>query len=187
MGTVEELIKRCRSADSVAAASLWKQYFPRLCAVARRMLPPRARVCQDEEDVAAVALHRLLSGLADGDLQWVTNHDEIWALLIVIVRNNASNARRAAVRRHETTIAARSEQLGDRQIDIASPDPGPAESASLREETSGLLDSLDSEQRQVVSLMLRGASAKEIASELGIPVRTAYRKLKRVREKLSCK
>ena len=63
-------------------------------------------------------------------------------------------------------------------------DPTPDEVVLLAELVEGLLRGLSERDRGVVSLALQGYAPPEVAAETGVPERTVYRVLERVRQRL---
>jgi RNA polymerase sigma factor (sigma-70 family) len=190
-GSVTCLIDRIRSGErgeaEVAAAAIWKRYFPELLRVATGQLSPRIRRRVDGEDVLQDALNTFFLRHARGEFD-LADRDDLWALLVQITRNKA---RKAATRQQSQKRDVRRERDADAGDDGDRPDllfqqldrsaPAPDDAVAVAEEMGRLLDGLDDQLREVALLKLQGHTHEEIADKLGCVVRTVERKVERIR------
>lgn len=187
--SVTNWIKELKSGDGEAARQLWNRYFQRLVEVAGRKLGGAARRMADEEDVALSVLQALCEGAAAGRFEQLENREDLWSLLVAItskkaidqVRRQTSRKRGAGEVRGNSIFATADGDAGFEQV-IAE-QPTPEFIALMSEEHSRLLDMLrDEAQREIVRYRLAGYSNEEIASKVGISLRSVERKLNVIRD-----
>lgn len=177
-----------REQETRAVQQLWERYFRQLMSLANRRLPSAIRRGFDEEDVALSALDSLCRGLAAGRFPLVTDHDSLWALLVVIVRRKC----RARIRRETALkrgggaaggVPAGHEQLGQALASEISQEPSPEFAAELAEEMDRLLQRLpDETTRRLAILKLEGYTNQEAAQQLKCSQTTVKRRLQLIRK-----
>jgi RNA polymerase sigma-70 factor, ECF subfamily len=157
-------------------AEVYEEYFPFVWRSARRLGAPQA-ILDDVVQEIFVVVHRRL-----GDFE---GRSSVKTWLFGIVLNVVRAHRRVLQARHPQALRA------DAVDPDAVPDPrgGPYE-ATLRAEAvrllDELLDALDDDKRAVFVLAeLEQMSAPEIAEALGIPLNTAYSRLRLAREQFA--
>ena len=189
--SVTAWIEDLKSGDGDAAGKLWERYFDRLVLVARRKLGAAHRRVEDEEDLALSAFHALCDGAAQGRFEKLENRSDLWALLVAIAGRKAIDQirRQTSKKRGEGDVRGNSifvnanspDGMGFEQV-IAG-DPTPDFLALMNEQHQQLLQVLrDDAQRKIVQLRLAGHTNDEIATTLGISVRSVERKLKVIRD-----
>ncbi|HEX7668135.1 MAG TPA: sigma-70 family RNA polymerase sigma factor [Polyangiaceae bacterium] len=146
--------------------STYAEYFPFVWRSLRALgVAPHA--LDDAAQDVFVVVHRQLSSFA--------GQSTLRTWLFGIVRNVASNHRRARARMGDTTV----------REDLRATGQGPEDSARDRQAADFIrrfLDSLDDRKREVFVLcLLEELSVPEAAEALGIPLNTAYTRLRRVR------
>lgn len=159
---------------------LWEQYFPRLVALARKLLPSKIRQSGDEQDAAQSALisfwHRIRQGF-DPEL----DRNEIWRMLVTITRNKAIRmAKRERSLKRGSGQVIRESDFGPDQptLDTIS---GYVEPESLDVLTTEYLSILDEGLQQFTLLRLAGFTNREIKQILQVSESTVERKLRIVR------
>jgi RNA polymerase sigma-70 factor (ECF subfamily) len=154
-------------ADSIFD-SVYEQHFTFVWRCLRSLGVPAAGLDDAAQDVFLV-VHRRLATF-EGLSSFRT-----W--LFGIVRHVAFNHRRTRERKGGLDAPTR---------DLPSAEPGPHESAEAAEVTAFVerfLDGLDDKKREVFALaVLEELSIPEVAEALGIPLNTAYTRLRRARE-----
>lgn len=179
--SVTDWVGALEAGDSAAAGRLWGRYFMKLVQLARRNLGRHPGPC-DAEDVALSVFKSLCLGAERGALD-VGGRDELWRLLVVMTRRKSVDRLREAGRqkRGGLLIHHATDSTGDLDR-FEADDPTPEELAELADEHRRMLAQLDTdEQRAVVNLKLEGYENTEIASRLGLSLRSVERKLQMIR------
>src|SRR5262249_2639240 len=70
--------------DSLAVQRLWEVYYPKLVELARRRLEGRARLVDDEEDLALSAFKSFCLGVRRGRFPKLDDRHDLWRLLVRI-------------------------------------------------------------------------------------------------------
>jgi RNA polymerase sigma-70 factor, ECF subfamily len=150
--------------------AMYAEFLPFVWRCLRALGVPRASLDDAAQDVFLVVHRRLGEFRGSSSLR-------TW--LYGIVRRVASNRRRALDRK------GRGEPFED---ELPSPAPGPAEQAQDAEAAAFVqqfVATLDAKKRDVFLLgLLEGMSMPEVAEALGIPLNTAYSRLRLVRADL---
>lgn len=190
--SVTHWIRQLEAGDEEAARLLWRRYFDKLVAVARKHLNNAPRRVSDEEDVALSVFRRLCDGATRGRLEDIENRDELWRVLVAMTANRAIDQKRFDAQQKRgggqvqgdsalTDFARGSGPGGFDQL--AAPDPTPEFLTMLADEHQRLMRLLDNETlRQIAQSKLDGFRNEEIAEQLGTTCRSVQRKLRRIRE-----
>jgi len=195
-GSVTHWINALRAGESAAAQPLWGRFFERLVRLARSrsVIPRRAGVIDDEEDVALSAFRSVCVGLASGGYPELSDREDLWRLLVVIARRKAINKARDAQRQkrgggrliRETDLNLPGDAQNDGGLDqLAGSDPSPEFLAIMAEECQrlmALLDRPDLRLQEVANWRLEGLSRDEIAAQIGCSRRTVAARLVLIRE-----
>lgn len=175
-----------------AARGLWEHYFNRLTHLARAKLRSTRAGPADEEDVALSVLDSVCEGIASGRFPHLDGRDDLWRLLITMT------ARKAAVQRRREGQLKRGagRVIGEDQLDapnsegarpldgFAGREPTPEFAALVAEEFRRRLVALSDESlRQVALMRLEGYANDEIASRLGVGLRSVERKVEMIRKR----
>jgi DNA-directed RNA polymerase specialized sigma24 family protein len=175
-----------------AARRLWGRYFDRLARLARARLQAAPRGPADEEDVALSAFHSFFEGAAAGRFPQLGGRDDLWRLLVTITARKAANQRR-----HEHQLKRGGGRIVEEAtLDWADPEgrralaqvlgdePTPAFAAMVAEECRHRLEGLrDEALRQVALMRMEGYTNDEIASRIGVSLRSVERKLEVIRKR----
>ena len=183
-GSITLLIMGLKQGDPTAAEGVWRAYFERLVALARRQLRGAIGLA-DEEDVALSAvLDSFYRGVEQGRFPALQDRDDLWRLLFVLTVRKAIN-----LVKHE----GRQSRGGGRLVSLADLDglrlngaigsePTPELAAQMLEECRRLLGRLGDDTLRSVALgKMEGQSNREIAAGLGCIEQTVERKLRRIR------
>ena len=90
--SVSEWLGQLRDGDPAAAQKLWQRYFLRLVGLARTKLQGTPRRAADEEDVALSAFDSFCRGAEQGRFPQLSDRDNLWDLLVLLVRGPARQA-----------------------------------------------------------------------------------------------
>jgi DNA-directed RNA polymerase specialized sigma24 family protein len=193
-GSVTTLVERLKAGDHEAAQLLWRRYYPRLVALARKKLQGASRRVADEEDAAQCAFNSFCRRAEQGQFPTLTDREGLWALLVVLtarkvadqVKHDRREKRGGGQVRGDSAMHAREGETAPAGLDgLAGDDPTPEEAALLAEEVETLLGRLsDPAVRQVAVFKLEGYSNAEIASRQGCSVPTVERRLAIIRRLL---
>lgn len=189
--SVTQWIGDLKRGEDDAAGNLWGRFFDQLVNVARRRMGSAPRREIDEEDLALSAFDSLCRGAAEGRFNELTNREDLWRLLVAIVRRKAVDQirRQTSQKRGGGLVRGESVMPEDRAgIDeFLGSSPTPENLAAMEEESQRLLGLLrDDTQRQVALLRLEGLSNEEIAQRVGISIRSVERKLSLIRSTWAC-
>ncbi len=194
-GTLTLLIDKLKTGDTDSFEQLWANCFTTIVRLARQRLGTSRQRMEDEEDVASEVFQKLYLASVQNKLQELTDRQSLWRLLITMTRNTAldSVGRERAAKRGGGLVrgdsiaddAGLAEQVpGPSAFDnFISSAPTPASIASLNELVDQWLRKLpDDESRQIAMFRLEGFNSNEIAARLGLPQRTAERRLQQIRD-----
>lgn len=191
-GSVTTNLAKLKQGDRAAARSLWERYFPWLVGLARRKLYSKPRGAADEEDVALDAFAKFCQSAQQGRLPEVRNRDELWRLLVTLtvriaideVRREGRQKRRGTGRAadYDTPGAMLASELPAELA--ASREAAPDFAAQVAEQCERLLASLSDDDLKAIAVWKsEGCTNEEIASKLGVVLRTVERKLRLIRER----
>jgi hypothetical protein len=94
-GSVSRLIDAFKEGQPAAADVLWRRYYERVVAIARRRLQSAPhQAVEDAEDVAVRAFHGLFAGAAQGQFHQLSDRVDLWKLLTAITVKNAVSQRK---------------------------------------------------------------------------------------------
>lgn len=84
--SISTLIQGLKNGDHEAIEKLWSQYFAKLTELAKRRLSGIPQRTFDEEDVAVSVFDSLCRGAAKGNFKTLSDRDDLWALLLTIMK-----------------------------------------------------------------------------------------------------
>ena len=192
--SVTEWLRALADGDEQAVRRIWERYFQRLVALARRHLSQKKWRAVDEEDVALSAFASFCKRAGAGEFPKLENRDDLWKLLvtitcrkaIVIMRRESRQKRGGGTVRGESAFRSRNEDSGasDGIGQVLGKEPSPDFAAQVAEELKRLLDRVGDESlREIALYKLQGYTNEEIASRVGVSLRTVKRRLKLIRHK----
>ncbi len=182
-------IQHLKSGDAEAARRLWDAYFASLTALARARLGAVPRRAVDEEDLALSAFHSLCCGAVRDDFPKLSDRQNLWALLLVIISRKVCDyiAYEGRVKRGRGRIVSLADILSDTQSEaealnaVLSCDLTPDAIAIMSEEYGRLLGYLDPDLRRLALAKMEGYSNEELAAREQCGLRTIERRLKLIR------
>jgi DNA-directed RNA polymerase specialized sigma24 family protein len=190
--SVTKFLNDFQHGDSAAFSELWRRFFFRLVAVARRRLQHQRRLAAlDEEDIALSAFKSFHRRARRGDFPRLEDRDDLWVQLVTLTRQKLVDQQRreGALKRGGDRIRSESE-LGRSQggadrtgLDaIVGEEPDPAFSAMMTEECRLLLDCLGDDTLREIALAKMGmCTNQEIADKFGRSLSWVNRKLDLIR------
>ena len=162
LDSLDSLLEALSSGDPVAAEQAFVTYEPYLRKVVRRLLPARLRTKFDSIDVVQSVYGDVLYAFREGRTHF-NSAAELRAFLIRATRNRFIDR----VRQHGT--AARIEcPLDSLAAEAAGRLPRPSESARANELWERMLNLCPPEHHRLLELRRSGATAAEIASQVGL-------------------
>jgi DNA-directed RNA polymerase specialized sigma24 family protein len=189
---VTKLLNDFKQGDSAAFSELWRRYFSRLVALARRRLQHERRLAGvDEEDIALSAFKSFHRRARRGDFPLLGDRDDLWVQLVTLTRQKLVDQQRreGALKRGGDRIRAEADlrqshdspdQAGLDALIAADPDP--AFSAMMTEQCRLLLDRLgDDVLRQIALAKMGMCTHQEIAAKFGRSLSWVNRKLDLIR------
>lgn len=192
--SVTGLLAELRSPDGgrreYAADQIWRHYFPRLLALAKRRLSDRVRRREDEHDVVQSVCRSFFQRHERGEFE-LADRDGLWRLLVAItLRKSVNTAKRhqAGKRDYRQERGAVSSASGSGALPLwalehmDAGDPTPLEAAALAEELEHKLAALPDGLVPIAGWLLEGYTYEEIAAKLGCVKRTVIRKVERIRQ-----
>lgn len=180
--SLDSLLQKLNGCDDLAAEQAFVMYEPYLRKVVRRLLPARLRSKFDSIDVVQSVYGDVLSAFRSGGMRF-TSVPQLRAFLIKATRN------RFIDRLRQNQTAARLERpLADTEpLGLpVSPRPRPSEVAVVAELWQRMLDLCPPEHRRLLNLRRGGATAREIAAEVGIHEGSVRRVLRDLSIRMAC-
>src|SRR5687767_8411466 len=180
--SLDALLAKLNDGDHDAAERAFVAYEPYLRKVVRRLLPARLRPKFDSIDVVQSVYGDVLAAFRSGGMRF-GNVAQLRAFLIKATRNRFIDR----VRRHQT--AARLEQpigeMGEGRLPL-SPQPRPSETVAAGALWDRLLALCPPEHHALLRLRRRGATAGEIAAQVGMHEGSVRRVLRDLAVRLAC-
>jgi DNA-directed RNA polymerase specialized sigma24 family protein len=190
-GSVTDWLEQLKAGDPAALQPLWERYFGCLVRLGRTRLRGMARGAADEEDVALSAFDSFWRGVASGRFPHLSDRDDLWHVLVVLVQRKASNLAKAERRqkrggkvRHASALpGGDAAEAADAFAQLISREPDPEFAAQVVEQCRCLLERLaDAELRSVAVWKMEGYTNAEIAARLGRSLSAVERKLRLIRD-----
>lgn len=186
-GSVTRLILDMRNGSDLAAEKLWYCFQHRLKALAGRKLGRRGGI-YESDDIAVDAFYSFLQRYRDGKFPAVSNRDDVWRVMVVIVIRKTLNAIKYASRKcrfghqsidigrqHDSSVASQGQGIENEVLAKT----GPALADMVLEELLATLK--DQQLKEIAALKIYGYSNTEIAAELGCSLATVERRLRVIR------
>lgn len=189
LGSVSRAIDGCRNGDRDASAEvLWHRFGTEMTRIARQRLRKDLQRLYDPEDIVNSAFAQVIIKLYQGELESVRDRNDLWRLLLAVLRRKNTNAENFfnRIKRRGNAVSSDSTfaRMGGMEVFPASQEDGPSpeELAGINMEFAGLLEALADRDDQTVALMrVAGYSVEEIAERLECSVRTIARRLAEIR------
>ena len=160
---------------------LFETFLPKLIRQAESRIADRYKQKFDGNDIAATVCRTVFRRFKEGKFKF-GDDAELWRLMTTISLRKISNKVRAENTQGRSIDR---EVYADPEFQLAlSREPSPDDSAQFVDLIERLGTKLDEETMAVLNLRLTGATAREIADELGVVERTVTRKLAIIREEL---
>jgi DNA-directed RNA polymerase specialized sigma24 family protein len=184
-GSIRRMIDQLQLGDPAAVQQLWRRYFQRLVALARKKLADTPRRVADEEDVALSAFDSFCRNIEQGRFPDLADRDGLWRLLMVITARKAGRLVRdqARLKRGGGAVKDNDTAEGPGLLEeVLSQEPDPAFAAAAADDLRRLMEVLgDDDLRRVAQRRLEGYSVEEIAEQLRFAPRSIKRKLQFIR------
>jgi RNA polymerase sigma-70 factor (ECF subfamily) len=176
------LLEKLNSGEHAAAEQVFLTYEPYLRKVVRRLLPVELRAKFDSIDVVQSMYVDVLVAFREGGMRFSTV-GQLRAFLVKAARNRFIDR----VRKYQT--AARREQgRENHELDCfpCSAQPRPSEIAVAEELWQRLMALCPEEHQGLLRLRRQGATASEIAAQLGLHEDSVRRVLRELSLRLAC-
>ena len=185
----QHLIDGLRLGENQAVRQFVDQYGGVMRAVADKHLSPAVRRRIEADDVVQSVFRTFFRRARIGQFE-LPDSDSLWRLLCAItltkVREQVrfqSRAKRGLKR--EVSIDRGDDDSGGGLSQLGpSAGPTPAEAAAFADQFRILIESLDPEERQIVSFKLEDMTNDQVAEKLGCSERTVRRLLKNIQSRL---
>jgi RNA polymerase sigma-70 factor (ECF subfamily) len=177
--SLDALLEKLNGGDDLAAEQAFVLYEPYLRKVVRRLLPVTLRSKFDSIDVVQSVYGDVLCAFREGGMRF-GSVAQLRAFLIKATRNRFIDR----VRQHQT--AAQRERPVDAADAYRSSVPRPSETAAEAELWQRLLALCPPEHHELLHLRRGGASACEIAAQLGMHDGSVRRILRELSVRLAC-
>ncbi|MFL5241141.1 MAG: RNA polymerase sigma factor [Gemmataceae bacterium] len=182
-----DIMARLRGGDQAAAREIFQRFVDQLVRLAHRQFDGVMRRKVDPEDVVQSAYKSFFVRYGEGKME-IQDWGNLWGMLTVITLRKCFDRveyHRAAlrdVRREASTQPSTAESQP--WWEAVARDPTPEEAAMLAEILEQLMRGLESDERPVLEMSLRGYTSAEISHQLSMPERSVRRTRERVRKKL---
>lgn len=191
--SISQFLSGVKRGDQAAIREVFDRCFDQLVRLAKARLGGASRRVADEEDVALSVFQSLCRGAAAGRFERMRDRDELWQLLMTITQQKVVDHKRHNLRQKRGSGEVRGdsifqdhEQKGSARgiEEYAIEEMTPHFLCALEDEHQRLLGLLrDDGLRRIALMRMEGYQDDEIATELGISLRTVERKLQLIREK----
>ena len=181
-------LEELKQGDEDAANKLWIRFFPQLLQAAQRKINGAARRVADEEDVVVSIFQSLCLGAREGRYDHVGNREELWKLLVSMAGKKAIDEirRQTALKRGGGQVRGDSVMSDHSRVGldlISGGGPTPEFMAMFEEYQRQLFERLPSDAiREIARLRIEGYENREIASQLGVSLRSVERKVGVIRD-----
>jgi len=192
-GSITLLLKQFRAGDEAVFTQLFQRLRPAILDLARQRLQGAACRDADEEDMAQQAFLDLYLGLKQGRFPELHNRQHLCALLgHVTLCETINRLARARSQKNgggqvrcEADLTPAGAEVEACLLDLQAQgrEPTPLEHACLRDCYQHYMNHLDEDLRPVAELHLGGATAEQIAAQIGRSARTVERYLALIRAK----
>jgi RNA polymerase sigma factor (sigma-70 family) len=163
-----------------------------LLAIAGRRLKSSAKLAVTADDIASIAFNEFLTGAQEGRFPTLANRDDLWQVLMLLVRRRSIDQLRAANSRKRVGASKMGKpivdtiSLDDNNGLLPSDSPTPSEAILLQEEFETRLGELQEERlKQIALYKMSGYTNSEIATKLECSERSVERKLVIIRRRWS--
>jgi RNA polymerase sigma factor (sigma-70 family) len=185
-GSVTHLIGQMKAGNPQALEEVYRSYFPRLLALARKKLSQSPKMVEDEEDVVQSVFRGFCRLAERGLYPSLRDRNDLWVLLFCMTARKIGRLRRKKLPIQGKEILPSGRQDADDEEQgleqLMDHEPTPEETAAFAEEVQRRMDELnDDVLRQVAQLKMENFTDVEIAQKLGCVTRTIERKLRLIR------
>ena len=179
--SLEALLEQLNGGDADAAEQVFRTYEPYLRKVVRRMLPAHLRPKFDSIDVVQSVWGDVFAAFRAGGMRF-SSVPQLRAFLVRATRNRFIDR----VRQHQTA-AVREQPRGTKELDdLPAPQAGPSEVMVAEELWEQLNKLCPPEHRELLRLSRQGATAREIAAQVGLHEGSVRRILRELSLRLAC-
>lgn len=180
--SLEELLQQLNCGDGDAAEQVFRTYEPYLRKVVRRMLPDRLRPKFDSIDVVQSVWADLFTAFRAGGMRF-GSVPQLRAFLVRATRNRFIDR----LRQHQTA-SLREQPAEPRQLEslASARQPDPSEVMVAEELWERMLRHCPTEHQELLHLSRQGATASEIASQIGMHAGSVRRILRELAIRLAC-
>ncbi len=185
-GSVTHLIEEMKAGNPQALEEVYRSYFPRLLALARKKLVQLPRRVEDEEDVVQSVFRGFCKLAERGLYPSLRDRNDLWVLLFCMTARKIGRLRRNKLpTQGEGSLQAGRPDADDEVLGLElllDHEPTPEEAAAFAEDVQRRMDDLkDDILRQVAQYKMENFTDEEIAQKLGCVTRTIERKLRLIR------
>jgi DNA-directed RNA polymerase specialized sigma24 family protein len=185
-GSITAIFDQLRAGDTESAKRLWEHFFPRLRALASKVLAGY-ELPMGAEDAVQQAFFNLFRRVERVEVEGDLHHDELWKLLGITTAQIATKQRRS-----EST-----KKRGGGKVHLEAELGGPNQRLNLDQLMgfvpspdcdlicADLLNRLDKDVREIAVLRLAGYTNLETKDLTGHPLRSVERRLQLIRSNWS--
>jgi DNA-directed RNA polymerase specialized sigma24 family protein len=190
-GSITIWLGRLKDGDGDAVEKIWREYFPRLVALARAKLRDMPRRAADEEDAALSAFDSFCRAAEQGRFPRLDNRDDLWRLLVMIAARKAHDLRQSHGRqkrgggqvRGDSAVIGAADGSDEGWGEIVGTAPTPEFAAQAAEEYGRLLARLANDEfRSIAVWKMEGLTNAEVAERLGCALSSVERRLRIIRK-----
>jgi RNA polymerase sigma factor (sigma-70 family) len=185
-GSVTHLIGEMKAGNLQALDELYRSYFPRLLALAKKKLSQSPRTAQDEEDVAQSVFRGFCKIVDHGLYPSLCDRHDLWVLLFCMTARKIGRLKRNQLPIQGAEKVLPTQHNADDEVRglelLLDHEPTPEEAAAFAEEVQQRMDKLDDDVlRQVAQWKMENFTDEEIAQKLCCVTRTVERNLRLIR------
>lgn len=182
-----ELVAQWCEGHQSAADEICERFTAKLIALAGSKLSKKLARRVDAEDVVQSAYRSFFAGARKGQYALERSGD-LWRLLVrITLRKVYRQAARQKTKKRgldKERGSPEASSASNLEMQVESPEPTPAEAATLTDELESILSGMDEQHRPILGLRLQGYKIEEIAAERNCSERTVRRVLDAVKEQM---
>ena len=179
---LHELLDQWRAGDQQAALAIFRRYEQRICRFAQPRINPKFYPRFDDEAIMATVLRTVLRRIQHGQYG-VDSEGSIWKLIMKVTSNKIkkyAECHHAGKRTVDKEVNVQGEaELFER---ISRQEPLPEDLAALADELQDLRNKLKPGSLDILDMLLKGYTKREIAEKLGHHYHTVAPKVKSLQQ-----
>lgn len=177
----DDWFARLANGDPEIVQQFWDQYGDPMRRVAERQIAQRLRTRVDADDIVQSACRTFFRRIGEGQFD-IADTESLWRLLLTITLNKARMQARYHTR--DRRSIGREQAIPEHGAFAPSEQESFLDKVDFEDMLQFVMEHLDDEQQQILTMTLEGKSQIEIADALNCSERTVRRMRGRIREQM---